>query len=114
MTNDAELEVVTLFVEDVDAAKAFYVDVLGTEVLFADEGSAVVKLSNLMINLLGIENAPTLVEPMPVGPAGTRSPTPRATSGRSPRSFPSPERVHRRPTWASPPTVSGYIGSDIG
>lgn len=70
MTNFAELEVVTLFVEDVDAAKAFHVDVLGTEVLFADEGSAVVKLSNLMINLPGIENAPTLVEPMPVGAAG--------------------------------------------
>lgn len=70
MTNYAELEVMTLFVEDVDAAKAFYVDVLGTEVLFADEGSAVVKLANLMINLLGIDNAPTLVEPMPVGAAG--------------------------------------------
>ena len=56
MTQFAELEVVTLFVEDVEAAKTFYVDVLGTEVVFADEGSAVVKLSNLMINLLGIES----------------------------------------------------------
>ncbi len=67
MTNFAEIEVITLFVEDVEAAKAFYVDVLEAEVIFGDEGSAVVKLSNLMINLLGIDNAPTLVEPMQVG-----------------------------------------------
>ena len=70
MTNFAELEVVTLFVEDVEAAKSFYVDVLGTEVLFGDEESAVVKLSNVMINLLRVDNAPTLVEPAPVGGPG--------------------------------------------
>ena len=71
----AEIEVITLFVEDVEAAKAFYVDVLGTEVIFGDEGSAVVKLSNLLINLLRIDNAPTLVEPMQVGgpAAGARA-----------------------------------------
>jgi catechol 2,3-dioxygenase-like lactoylglutathione lyase family enzyme len=75
VTNFAEIEVITLFVEDVDAAKAFYVDVLEAEVIFGDEGSAVVKLSNLMINLLGIDNAPTLVEPMQVGgpAAGARA-----------------------------------------
>ena len=75
MSRFAEVEVITLFVEDVDAAKAFYVDVLGTEVIFGDEGSAVVKLSNLLINLLGIDNAPTLVEPMQVGgpAAGARA-----------------------------------------
>ena len=75
MTGFAEIEVVTLFVEDVDAAKAFYVDVLGTEVVFGDEGSAVVKLSNLMINLLKVDNAPTLVEPAEVGgpAAGARA-----------------------------------------
>lgn len=67
LTNFAELEVVTLFVEDVAAARTFYVDVLGTEVVFGDEGSCVVKLSNLMINLLGIANAPELVQPASVG-----------------------------------------------
>ena len=67
MANVAELEVVTLFVEDVDAAKAFYVDVLGTEVIFGDESSCVVKLANLMINLLHVSEAPTLVEPAAVG-----------------------------------------------
>ena len=75
MSRFAEVEVITLFAEDVEAAKAFYVDVLGTEVIFGDEGSAVVKLSNLLINLLGIDNAPTLVEPMQVGgpAAGARA-----------------------------------------
>lgn len=75
MTNYAELEVVTLFVEDVAAARTFYVDVLGTEVIFGDEGSCVVRLSNLMINLLGIGNAPELVEPASVGgpAAGARA-----------------------------------------
>ena len=75
MTRFAEIEVITLFVEDVAAARTFYVDVLGGEVIFADEGSAVVKLSNLMINLLHVDNAPTLVEPVQVGgpTAGARA-----------------------------------------
>ena len=67
MTHFAQIEVITLFVEDVEAAKAFYVDVLGTEVIFGDEASAVVKLENLMINLLQVANAPELVEPAKVG-----------------------------------------------
>ena len=75
MTRFAEIEVITLFVEDVAAARTFYVDVLGGEVIFADDGSAVVKLSNLMINLLHVDNAPTLVEPVQVGgpTAGARA-----------------------------------------
>ena len=75
MTHFAEIEVVTLFVEDVQATKSFYLDVLGAELVFGDEGSAVVKLSNLMINLLRVDNAPTLVEPLLVGgpAAGARA-----------------------------------------
>lgn len=69
MTDFAELEVITLFVEDVEAARAFYVDVLGTEVIFGDDASAVVKFSNLMVNLLQVDHAPTLVEPAEVGGA---------------------------------------------
>lgn len=67
MSDYTELEVITLFVEDLAATKRFYVEVLGTEVLFADDGSAIVKLSNLMINLLHVDNAPELVEPVAVG-----------------------------------------------
>ena len=70
-----ELEVITLFVEDVQACKAFYGDVLGLEVVYEDPDSAVVKLRNLMINLLTAANAPTLVEPIAVGApqAGSRA-----------------------------------------
>jgi lactoylglutathione lyase len=64
-----ELEVITLFVEDVQACKAFYGNVFGLEVVHEDADSAVVKLRNLMINLLTVENAPTLVKPTTVGAA---------------------------------------------
>ncbi|WP_285567797.1 VOC family protein [Streptomyces sp. RTGN2] len=60
------LEVITLFVEDVVEAKRFYQNVFGLEVIFENEDSAVVKLSNTLINLLVTENAPTLVEPHPI------------------------------------------------
>ena len=75
VTRFAEVEVITLFVEDVAAARTFYVDVLGTEVIFSDEQSAVVRLSNLLINLLHADQAPTLVEPVQVGgpTAGARA-----------------------------------------
>ena len=65
-----ELEVITLFVEDVPAAKDFYQNVLGLEVIYEDADSAVVKLQNLLVNLLTVDNAPTLVAPSPVGAAG--------------------------------------------
>ena len=67
MTRFAEIEIVTLFVEDLAAARTFYVDVLDTEVVYADEASAVIKFSNVLVNLLQVDNAPTLVEPMAVG-----------------------------------------------
>lgn len=69
-----KLEVITLFAEDLPATKAFYQNVLGLDVVYEDEASAVVRLENVMINLLLVANAPTLVEPTPVaGPqAGTR------------------------------------------
>ena len=75
MTRFAEIEIVTLFVEDLEAARTFYVDVLDTEVVYADEASAVIKFSNVLVNLLQVDNAPTLVEPMAVGAptAGARA-----------------------------------------
>ncbi|MEO7268844.1 MAG: VOC family protein [Knoellia sp.] len=67
MTGFAEIEIVTLFVEDLDAARTFYVDVLDTEVVYADEASTVLKFSNILFNLLQVDNAATLVEPTVVG-----------------------------------------------
>ena len=68
-----QLEVITLFVEDVQACKAFYADVFGLEVVYENADSAVVSLRNLMINLLAVGNAPTLVEPSTVGAPGAGS-----------------------------------------
>jgi catechol 2,3-dioxygenase-like lactoylglutathione lyase family enzyme len=68
-----ELEVITLFVEDVPATKKFYQDVFGLEVIYEDDASAVVKLQNLMVNLLQVSNAPTLVEPNTVAAGGSGS-----------------------------------------
>jgi catechol-2,3-dioxygenase len=47
-----ELEVITLFVEDLPAVKTFYTNVFGLEVISEDDESAVLKLKNVMINLL--------------------------------------------------------------
>lgn len=68
-----EIEVITLFVEDVSAAKTFYQDVFGLKVVYQDEVSAVMKLQNLMINLLNVAEAPKLVEPATVTNLGQRS-----------------------------------------
>lgn len=68
-----KLEVITLFVDDVTKVKAFYQDVFGLDVIYEDAGSAVVKLSNLIVNLLRAASAPTLVEPFTVSGEGTQS-----------------------------------------
>ncbi len=70
----SKLDVITLFVEDLPASKRFYSEVFGLEVIYEDDASAVVKLSNLIINLLRVSNAPTLIEPFPVAaPGGSRA-----------------------------------------
>ncbi|GAA2687220.1 MULTISPECIES: VOC family protein [Actinoplanes] len=69
-----KIEVITFFVEDLAATRAFYEETLGLEVVYSDDVSAVVKLENLMINILHTDKADTLVEPRPVAAAeaGTR------------------------------------------
>jgi catechol 2,3-dioxygenase-like lactoylglutathione lyase family enzyme len=64
-----------LFVEDLPASKAFYQDVFGLDVVYEDEDSAVVRLDNVLINLLRAHRAPMLTEPVGVGGAdgGARS-----------------------------------------
>ncbi|MFF2145740.1 VOC family protein [Kitasatospora sp. NPDC058190] len=66
-----ELEVITLFVADVPAAKAFYREVFGLPVVYEDDASAVVRLRNLLVNLLAAEQAPELVTPAPVAAPAT-------------------------------------------
>lgn len=67
MTNPFnELEVVTLFVDDLASTADFYTAALGLEVVYQDDVSMVVKLGHLILNLLHREQAPELVEPATV------------------------------------------------
>ena len=61
------LQTITLFVEDLDAAKAFYLDVFRVPVVFEDDDSAVFKLGSMLVNLLKAEAGKELVDPAPVG-----------------------------------------------
>jgi catechol 2,3-dioxygenase-like lactoylglutathione lyase family enzyme len=61
---------ISLFVEDLRAARAFYVDVFGIPVVFEDESSVAVRFENLIVNLLRTQEARELVEP---GAVGTRA-----------------------------------------
>jgi len=65
---------ITLFVEDLDAAKQFYREVFGLPVTFEDDNSAVFTFGETMINLLRTSEAYELIEPATVaGPdAGSR------------------------------------------
>ena len=60
------IDAVTLFVEDLPAAKAFYLDVFGLPLHFEDPNSAVFKFGETAINLLDVREAGELVDPAPV------------------------------------------------
>ena len=57
------ISVITLFVEDLEATKQFYWKVFSLPVIFEDDNSAVLKFSNILINLLKITAAGELIEP---------------------------------------------------
>jgi catechol 2,3-dioxygenase-like lactoylglutathione lyase family enzyme len=57
---------VTLFVEDLDAARTFYREVFGLPVTFEDPNSAVFSFGSTVINLLDVSAAPGLIGPAPV------------------------------------------------
>ena len=65
---------ITLFVDDVDAAKAFYREVFGIPVHFEDEVSVVFDVGGTLINLLKASEADELIRPAAVahGDAGAR------------------------------------------
>jgi len=68
-----DIEVISLFVEDLAAAKAFYTDVFGLETVFEDNVAAVLKFNNIMINVLQISASGVLVEPAAVASVGQGS-----------------------------------------
>ncbi len=67
------IEVITLFVEDLETARSFYRDIFAREIIYEDSASVVLKFGNLMINLLRVQEAPELVEPTPVAAPGAGS-----------------------------------------
>jgi catechol 2,3-dioxygenase-like lactoylglutathione lyase family enzyme len=68
------IDAITLFVEDLAAAKRFYGHVFGLPVMFEDDNSAVFDFGNVIINLLAVSAAPELIQPAAVAPrqAGSR------------------------------------------
>jgi catechol 2,3-dioxygenase-like lactoylglutathione lyase family enzyme len=60
------IEVVTLFVDGVGEAKAFYSKIFEPEVIYEDAVSCVLKFEGAMVNLLEASNAPELVQPAPI------------------------------------------------
>jgi lactoylglutathione lyase len=69
------VNVITLFAEDLAGTRSFYQEVLGLPVLGEYENSAVLKLGNIMVNLAHASAAPQFGAPTGVaGPgAGARS-----------------------------------------
>jgi catechol 2,3-dioxygenase-like lactoylglutathione lyase family enzyme len=68
------IDAITLFVEDLAAAKQFYQDAFGLPIHYEDDNSAVFKFGDTLINLLDVAQAPGLIEPAVVAQpeAGSR------------------------------------------
>src|SRR4051794_33051240 len=60
----------TLFVEDLSAAREFHASVFGLTPVFEDAQSAAFSFGNVVINLLAATAAPELIEPAVVAPPG--------------------------------------------
>jgi len=60
------VDVITLFVDDVSAAKRFYQEIFELPVVFENEDSAVFRSGELTINLLDVAQAPDLIGPATV------------------------------------------------
>lgn len=67
------ISAITLFVEDLEATKRFYVDVFGLPVHYEDDDSAVFDFHNTLINLLKATAAIELIEPASVGDDSAKS-----------------------------------------
>jgi catechol 2,3-dioxygenase-like lactoylglutathione lyase family enzyme len=68
------ISAITLFVEDLAAARQFYREVFGLSVTFEDDDSTVFNFGNTIVNLLKTTAARELIDPAPVAPreAGSR------------------------------------------
>ena len=68
------ISAITLFVEDLEAAKDFYDRAFGLPIYYQDPNSAVYNFGNTLINLLEVGQAPSLIAPATVATrdAGSR------------------------------------------
>ena len=68
------ISAISLFVEDLPAAKVFYLDVFDVKLVYEDAVSAVMQFENVLINLLHVGNASDIIQPGVVAPrdAGSR------------------------------------------
>ena len=64
---------ITLFVEDLDAARQFYRRVFDLPVIFEDGDSAVFRFGQTLVNLLKTAAAPELINPAQVASPGVGS-----------------------------------------
>jgi catechol 2,3-dioxygenase-like lactoylglutathione lyase family enzyme len=68
-----EIRAITLFVDDLRAAKQFYQDTFGLPVHFEDGNSAVFRFGGVLINLLDVAAAGALIAPAAVGSSAAES-----------------------------------------
>ena len=68
------IDAITLFVEDLEASKAFYGSVFDLPVMFEDADSAVFNFESSVVNLLKTSGVPDLIGPAAMAPrdAGSR------------------------------------------
>ena len=68
------IHAITLFVEDVAAARTFYREAFGLPVIFETNDSVVFRFGGTLVNLLQAASAPELIGPAAVAPkeAGSR------------------------------------------
>jgi catechol 2,3-dioxygenase-like lactoylglutathione lyase family enzyme/ribosomal protein S18 acetylase RimI-like enzyme len=69
--NIAHVDAISLFVEDLAAAKAFYVAAFAADVVYEDSTSAALRFDRLIVNLLDVRSALEIVAPGKVAPAGS-------------------------------------------
>ena len=66
---------VTIYADDLPASRKFYGEMLQMQEIFSNHDSVVYQMGSACLNVLMKENAPELVEPLPIAPssAGSRS-----------------------------------------
>jgi lactoylglutathione lyase len=60
------IECITFFVEDLASAKTFYESIFSVSLVYEDVSCVVVRIGNIMLNLLKISESSTLIEPAKV------------------------------------------------